>query len=289
MAVLGDFSLLILIAAVAALLSGPPVAVTETELRACLGTARVALNREKVGEDKAGLAEAAWRDACRQARDANERRLSVARVIQETTSSPIAGYDPALGFARGAKAAKDPEIAELLRRAAVDSATRGSLSRVNPNGPARGLSPLAQQLYDGLVASDAIANDLGNRLWLGAAVKRRGWFIISRDGQQANYAASLIVQHADGDLAFKREILTLLEPLALEGEASKAFFTQAYDRWAAAAKAPQRFGLQGDCKGPGVWEPLPIEDPDHVDARRHAFGIEQPLGEQIQLRGQACT
>lgn len=279
----------IVIAALAVLLSARPPAVTKAEMRACLGTAGVALNWKKVGEDRAGLADGEWRDACRQARDANERRLSIQRVILETTSSPVAGYDPAAGFASAARAAGEAEIAELLRRAAIDSATRGSLSHVNPNGPARGLSRPARQLYDGLVAADAIAGDLNNRLWLGPVVRRRGWFIISRDGQQANYAASLIVQHADEDLAFKGEMLALLEPLALKGETSKAFFTQAYDRWAVAAKAPQRFGLQGACKGPGVWEPFEIEDPDHVDERRGAFGLEQPLREQQRQMGKRCT
>ena len=278
-----------MLAALVAALSVPVPAVTTVEMRVCLGTARVALNWNKVGEDRAGLTNGEWRDACRQARDANARRLSIQRVILETTSSPVLGYDPAAGFASAAKAAGEAEIAELLRRAAIDSATRGSLSYVNPNGPARGLSRPARQLYDGLVAADAIAGDLNNRLWLGPIVRRRGWFIISRDGQQANYAASLIVQHADEDLAFKGEMLALLEPLALKGETSKAFFTQAYDRWAVAAKAPQRFGLQGACKGPGVWEPFEIEDPDHVDERRSAFGIEQPLGEDVRRRGQACT
>lgn len=279
----------IMFAAVAVLLSGSPAALTKAEMRACLGTARVALNWAKVGEDRARLPAAEWRDACRQARDANARRLSIQRIILSTATSPVAGYRPALALVEASKAAKDVEIADLLRRAALDSVTRGSLTRVNPDGPARGLSPVARQLYDGLVASDAVAADLDNRLWLGPVVKRRGWFIISRDGQQANAAASLIVQHADDDLAFKREMLTLLEPLVLSGETSKAFFTQAYDRWAVAAKVPQRFGLQGGCKSQGVWEPFEIEDPDRVDERRSVFGLKQPLAEQKRQMGKRCT
>lgn len=281
--------MLIIVAALVAQLSGSPTALTDTELRVCLGTKQVILNRQTIGAEKARLLAAEWRDACRQARDANARRLSIQRIILSTATSPVAGYRPTLALMEASKAAKDAEIANLLRRAALDSVTRGSLSRVNPDGPARGLSPVARQLYDGLVASDAVAADLENRLWLGPVVKRRGWFIISRDGQQANAAASLIVQHADSDLMFKREMLTLLEPLALNGETSKVFFTQAYDRWAVAAKVPQRFGLQGACKGPGTWEPFEIEDPDRVDERRNAFGLKQPLAEQQRQMGKRCT
>ena len=156
----------------------------------------------------------------------------------------------------------------------LDSVLRGSLSRVNAKGPARGLSPLAKRLYDGVLSAEAADGDIDNRRWLGDAVKRRGWFTIRQDGEDANYAASLIVQHADFDLAFKRDMLTLLEPLALSGDTSKLFFTQAYDRWAAAAHQLQRFGYQGACKSKGVWEPLAIEDPEHLDERRERFDLE---------------
>lgn len=258
-----------------------------SELRACVGTERLYANLDAIAAERETSGEAGWREACRQARDAGDRRRSLQKVVLATAASPMEGYGPALRFAMAAKAATGPDVAELLRRATRDSVLRGSLSNVNPKGPARGLTPLARRLYDGVLAAEAADGDIDNARWLGEAVHRRGWFTISQDGADANYAASLIVQHADADLPFKRAMLTVLEPLALRGDTSKLFFTQAYDRWAAAARQPQRFGLQGACAGPGVWEPLPIEDPQHLDERRQQFEIES-FAEYKNAMGKRC-
>lgn len=279
---------MIIIAAVAVLLPQAPAPLTDADLRACLGTARVALNREKLGQEKSRSPVPEWRDTCRQARDANERRLSAARIIRKTGTSPVGGYPSTLKFMALAKAAPNPDVAELFRRAADDQMARESLSKGGTE-LARGLSPTARRLFDGLVAQDAVDADLQSRTWLRAAVARRGWFTLDRDGEEADSAAQLIVQHADGDLAFKREMLKALEPLVASGQSRKAFFPSMYDRWAAAAKAPLRFGLQGECKGPGVWEPLAIEDPEHVDERRKAFGLQQSLEEQLREMGKRCA
>lgn len=276
-----------MIAALAVLLSASPATLTKAEMRTCLGTTRVAMNWEKAGQEKAQLPEAAWQDACRQARDANERRLSAARVIRTTGASPVGGYRSALTFVTLGRAASDPDVADLFRYVADDQLARESLSRTKTQ-LAQGLSPMARRLFDGLVSQDAVDADLRNRTWLWATVKRRGWFTIDRDGKEADRAAQLIVQHADEDLSFKREMLDVLEPLVANGQSSKNFFPYIHDRWAAAAKAPQRFGLQGECKSPGVWEPFPIEDAEHVDERRWAFGIKQPLGEQKLISSKQC-
>lgn len=276
--------MLVIFAAVSALVTQP----SPKDLRDCVGASVLAADMPAIAAQRAAGGEAAWQDACRQARDATDRRRSLQRVILETAASPMEGYGPTLAFARARKATTEPDKAELLRRATVDSVLRTSLSWVSPRGPAQGLSPLAKQLYDGVAGNEAIASDMDNRRWLGDAVKRRGWFTISRDGAEANYAASLIVQHADFDLPFKREMLTLLEPLALNGDTTKPFFTQAYDRWAAAAHEPQRFGLQGACKAKGVWEPLPIENPDQIDERRRQFGLKQPFATYVAQMGARC-
>jgi hypothetical protein len=42
---------------------------------------------------------------------------------------------------------------------------------------------------------------------------------------------------------------------------------------AAAAAQPQFYGTQGICEN-GVWSPLVIADPDQVDERRRALGLE---------------
>ena len=53
-----------------------------------------------------------------------------------------------------------------------------------------------------------------------------------------------------------------------------------YDRVANAEGRPQKFGTQGNCQPDGTWAPYPIEDPDEVDARRKAVGL-NPLAEYI--------
>jgi len=277
-----------MILALALSLSAPPPALTKDEMRACLGTALVALNWEKAGQEKAQLPESEWRDACRQARDANERRLSVSRVIGTTGASPLGGYSSTLNLVSLARAASDRDVADLFRYAADDQMARESLSWAG-TPLVQGLSPTARRLFDGLVSQAAIDADLRSRAWLRATVKRRGWFTIDRDGKEADNAALLIVQHADEDLTFKREMIDLLEPLVASGQSGKNFFPYLYDRWAAAAKVPLRFGLQGECKGPGIWEPFAIEAPDQVDERREAFGVKQPLGEQKLDLGKRCT
>jgi len=271
-------------AALAALLTAANL--SGADMRACLGWAvDYPAGYEKL---KAGLSAAEWTDACRQAREANERRLSAVRLLRETGTSPVAGYSSATSFLAKARKASDPDLVQLFSHVAEDQMARESLS--NAKLPiAQGLSPAARTLYDGLVVQDAVAADLRSRQWLKAAVARRGWFTIDRDGADADFGALLIVQHADADLAFKHEMLVLLEPLALAGRSRTSSFPQMYERWAVAAKAPQRFGLNGACKGPGVWEPYPVEDPDHVDERRAAFGMKQSLAEHVKQMSGRCS
>jgi hypothetical protein len=272
----------------AALAAQPSPRLTDAELRACLDVSDALIDRAAIGAAKAELSAAEWNDVCRQARDANDRRLSVARTLRATGDSPVGGHSAVTTFLAQAAKATDPDVSHLFRLAANDQIARGALSSAGAP-TSKGLSPLARKLYDGLVSFDAIKADRSSREWLRETVAWRGWFTIDRDGRDADWAALLIVQHADADLAFKHEMLVLLEPLALVGRSRTSSFPQMYERWAIAAKAPQRFGLNGACKAPGVWEPYPIEDLDRVDQRRQAFGITQPLAEHVRQMGQRCA
>jgi hypothetical protein len=58
------------------------------------------------------------------------------------------------------------------------------------------------------------------------------------------------------------------------------------DRIAASYNDPskrkfQRYGTQGACTGPGAWEPLPVEDPLHLNDHRSQVGLE-PEAEYIK-------
>ncbi len=105
------------------------------------------------------------------------------------------------------------------------------------------------------------------------------WFKISTFGMKADNQAWIIVQHADLDPEFQKQILNVLEKLWPLGETKPSNYAYLYDRVAASfsnpSKAvPQRYGTQGRCVGPGAWQPWPIEDEIHVDERRKSVGLD---------------
>lgn len=277
--------MLVLLAAASILT--PTGKIAPADLQTCIGQPEIAADLDALGAMKASLSPSDWKDACRQAREANARRLSLAKAIREAGVSPLKEFQSSAQWIIRAKAATDPDAAKLFRLVFDAEMPRVSGSR-SKTPIARGLSPAAAALYDGLRSNDGIAADAVGREWLRGTVKRRGWFTISRDGPDADRAAWLVVQHSDMDLAFKREMIAIIEPLALAGESRKAAFPSMYDRWAAAAHEPQRFGLQGACKAKGVWEPLPIEDPDQIDERRKQFGITQSFADYVAQASARC-
>jgi hypothetical protein len=109
-------------------------------------------------------------------------------------------------------------------------------------------------------------------------IERHGWLTKSRFGPDIDRRAWLLVQHADLDRPFQREVLALLEPLAATGETNPANFAYLYDRVAVGEGRPQRYGTQGRCMGPGDWDPNPLEDASRVDEWRASVGL-PPLAE----------
>ena len=107
------------------------------------------------------------------------------------------------------------------------------------------------------------------RAWL----EHLDWFTVSRFGAQADHNAWLLVQHADRDVAFQRDVLARLTKLVDQQETARDNYAYLYDRVAVNDGKPQRYGTQGRCTGPGRWEPRPIEDAAHVDERRAWAGI----------------
>ncbi len=87
-----------------------------------------------------------------------------------------------------------------------------------------------------------------------------------------------MVQHADKDIEFQKSVLKILENLFPLGETNPGNYAYLYDRVATVPLDPskrilQRYGTQGQCVGPGKWEPFPIEEPNKVDERRRAVGL----------------
>ncbi len=92
-------------------------------------------------------------------------------------------------------------------------------------------------------------------------------------------AAWLLVQHADGDADFQRQVLDGIMPLVESGEVSAHDFVLLTDRVLVNAGKPQRYGSQLAAVG-GKWQPKPMEAPEQVDQRRAAVG-QMPLADYL--------
>jgi len=84
----------------------------------------------------------------------------------------------------------------------------------------------------------------------------------------------------------------ILEKLYLSKETSPSNYAYLFDRVAASwsdesKRTLQRYGTQGSCTGPGTWEPIAMEEPDHVDERRASVGL-MTMAEYLKLFKEIC-
>src|SRR5438270_6143057 len=101
-------------------------------------------------------------------------------------------------------------------------------------------------------------------------VKRYGWPGKSLVGPKASSAAWTLAQH--GGTKFLHEMLPVMEDAAKKGELSYALVATSIDRVRIADGKKQLYGTQFDTNG-SKCEPLPIEDPAHLDERRETAGL----------------
>jgi hypothetical protein len=109
-------------------------------------------------------------------------------------------------------------------------------------------------------------------------LKIYGRISISQIDKITDQKARLIDQHSDFDPEFQKSVLSILKKLYVRGETVGANYAYLYDRVASSFADPskrvlQRYGTQGECIGPGQWEPLPTEQPSKMDARRREVGL----------------
>jgi hypothetical protein len=110
-----------------------------------------------------------------------------------------------------------------------------------------------------------------------------GWPTVSKVGRRAAHQAWLLVQHADHDVDFQRECLRLMNE-APEGEVSSAGVAYLEDRVRVNEGRPQRYGTQFHTNERGELVPRPIEDPEGLDQRRQAAGLERFAQYQQRIR-----
>jgi hypothetical protein len=131
------------------------------------------------------------------------------------------------------------------------------------------------------VAAEWALVDHDNTRWLGQVLSARGWPGRALVGDDGAAAAWLLAQHADDDPAAQRVFLHALREAVAYGEASPAHLAYLEDRVRVNAGQPQLYGTQFTVTGTD-FGPRPIEDPDRLDERRAAAGLE-PFAEYDAL------
>jgi hypothetical protein len=113
--------------------------------------------------------------------------------------------------------------------------------------------------------------DSANAARLAEIVRQHGWPGKSEVGEEAAQAAFLIVQHSDS-LAFRKEMLPLIEAAAAKGEADMSDVAMLQDRTLNKEGKPQVYGTNFQIRD-GRLVPYPITDPARLDERRAAVGL----------------
>ncbi|MEU7861622.1 DUF4135 domain-containing protein [Nonomuraea sp. NPDC049141] len=113
--------------------------------------------------------------------------------------------------------------------------------------------------------------------WLSKVVTDHGWPGHTMVGAAAAAAASRLVQHTRGHLDFRRHCLELMRQAAAGGDLPWREVAYLTDELRLADGLPQVYGTKFEPVA-GTLVPCPIEEPDDVDHRRAAMGME-PLAD----------
>ncbi|MFR9799234.1 DUF6624 domain-containing protein [Streptomyces sp. MS06] len=156
--------------------------------------------------------------------------------------------------------------AEFHRRAEQDQAAR-------------------RRALEGGDGRELVRIDADNTAWLKRVVEEHGWPGITLVGEQGADEAWLLAQHADAAPGFQRRVLDLLRGAVEAGEALPCHLAYLTDRVRVAAGEPQVYGTQYTSDPNGNPRPLPVTEPDRLDARRAAAGLEPAAEYDRRVRG----
>ncbi|MCQ8185023.1 DUF6624 domain-containing protein [Parvularcula maris] len=138
-----------------------------------------------------------------------------------------------------------------------------------------------------VLRAEILAVDQDNTAALKTYAERYGWFPRSVWDWRPGWNGWLLVQHADTDPTFQARVLATIAPLVEEGEIGIKNYAYLYDRVAKNHGVRQRYATQGRCTSPGIWEPLPLEEPLKVDSLRNEAGLE-PLEDYAVYEAEKC-
>ncbi|WP_379963386.1 DUF6624 domain-containing protein [Epilithonimonas sp. UC225_85] len=114
-----------------------------------------------------------------------------------------------------------------------------------------------------------------------------GFPTIQKVGQEAAYAAWLVIQHSIGNPDFMRKCASLLEKAVKENKADPRNLAYLTDRIATFENKPQLYGTQFDWDENGALSPNHFDDLKKVNQRRKSIGL-NTLEEQTEIiRNQA--
>ena len=151
-----------------------------------------------------------------------------------------------------------PDVLDELRRRVDDDqkARRAMLAQPGDAAAAR--------------AVERIDDDDG--AWLTRLLKKDGFPRVDQVGEVGLHLTWLLVQHADRDVPLQRLSLIAFQRLYAANEFSGDDLARLTDRVLVNQNEPQRYGTQFDWAS-GHFDPKPIADPEHVDARRRELGL----------------
>jgi hypothetical protein len=202
--------------------------------------------------------------------------MTLAVLSSTPAVTAFARPDPTVERVR-AIAGRAAIIEDIVGMAGVDQAMRTTMLEAT--------SKLPPEQRDAIMKPAGALIDAQDELHvqrLKAIIAAHGWPKISETSERTSAAAVTLVNHS-GDLAFQRQVLTLIEPLAATREARPEDYARLYDRLATVDKRPQRYGTQGTtCKDGKYAVPADLEAPEGVEARRAVVGL-QPMAEYLAV------
>lgn len=110
-----------------------------------------------------------------------------------------------------------------------------------------------------------------NLVFIKRHIGQHGFPGISEVGEPASNAAFLLVQHADNDIEFQKQVLSHMEKLLVAKDITPSHYAYLYDRVMVKEQGKQYYGTQ--FKNMSKSELFPIEDNLHVDQRRIKLGL----------------
>lgn len=215
-----------------------------------------------------------WRSQRGAADNAFDRFMKTRAAILSGAASPYPEFEPAAEAVAQSTAAKKTEAQELFARKARDLIWRVALVAGRPKAYAEGLGGPGRLWLNARLTAYGCAGDAENAAWLKTALASLNWFDIRHWGKEADAAAWLIAEHADGDIELQLLALDRMGKLAVTRDSNPANFAFLWDRVALAQGRPQRYGTQMRCIGK-VWSPItPLEEPEKLDERRSWVGLQ---------------